>query len=477
MVTADEDAAGRRILETFIAANPRNKNNLIATAISPQGDEPYSVFYHSFDGGKSWKRTFLTDLSGKLSDKFHGADPLVAFNKAGTAFFLNCARRIGNGNTVHVSHDGGKTAGLPQRVALPTIDHPMPAADIGNGPYAGSVYVFGPPFDISTSKGSRLELFKTRSNGQDWTRLEMVNGLSSGLARPDLPFKDVRLNSANNGIIISRPGKLFFFARSWDRDGSNTYYSLISSDGGETFSKPKPLVDANGKELIRFEMGSEKSSIIWPGLAIDSSGGRFNDRLYLVWMDRPDPDGKWLLSISRSDDHGETWTNRRIPAEWSNVSTLEGDLPRASHPALSVNDRGVLLLTFYAFRPTSDFSQPDADGYRQRSVTHQRYVTASIDGGETFLPAVPIASVPTKFVRRSKTIPATETSIRVDLEDNVTRGRSGEGLVGLQDYLNQAVGSDGRFHTQWMDSRTGLQQMWYAPVDVVCPRNVRSKKK
>jgi hypothetical protein len=69
-------------------------------------------------------------------------------------------------------------------------------------------------------------------------------------------------------------------------------------------------------------------------------------------------------------------------------------------------------------------------------VSHETWFTASLDGGETFLPAVKLSE---------KILPK--------------RFRIGE-TIGL------AAGPDGKFHALWIENRTGIPQVYYAPITV-----------
>ncbi len=468
MITGAELNEGRRIRETYIAVNPRNKNNLIAGTISVTGrlsaGDAYTVFYSSLDAGKTWKKSELKDFDGKPTKGLESGDPLVIFDKSGRAYFVLLADP---GVVVYISDDGGRNVGLPSFVTSPPFDHPMPAADLTDGPYAGSVYLFGPMWDVSRQYGSRLTVLRTRTRGRDWTKLELLNGKASGLAKPGLPFNQLRFQSHANGLLISDIGKLFFVTKlrsgledhDLPDDGPKESYILQTSvDGGKTFSKATPLLAADGSSLITI-----RRIATGPGFGIDASGGRFNNRLYVAWMEKPVNDKHWRMVFSSSSDEGKTWTQARELEGWRSVSSLDSSLLRQSNPVITVNKKGVLLLTFFAFDATGKFSGPTETGHIERSVTHRRYAMASLDGGATFLPPVPIAAVPSAFISEILEIDFKERE-RAEPSEHPRMD-----TADLQDYQNDVAGPDGIFHTQWMDSRTkGTQQMWYAPVNVKC---------
>lgn len=232
---------------------------------------------------------------------------------------------------------------------------------------------------------------------------------------------------------------------------------VTSADGGESFAKPTRLLTRAGEPILAISPHpGGKGEQNWSSFAIDSSGGPFKDRLYSAWME-PSPNmDKYRMLFSFSSDEGKSW---REPEELnvSRISEMNTNLQRSALLTLTVNNRGVLLLTFYTFAPQGDFSL-DASGKRTRSVNHRRYAMASFDGGATFTDPIPIASISSQF----------DSTLTKDVNYGEMETAVRGGKIALLDYLNTTSGPDGTFHTQWMDSRNGIQQMWYAPVRVDC---------
>ena len=63
-------------------------------------------------------------------------------------------------------------------------------------------------------------------------------------------------------------------------------------------------------------------------------------------------------------------------------------------------------------------------------MSHQRFVTASVDGGKTFLAAVPLASEATSF----------QTAKGEEKEDVLRDGEGRTAKVQLGEYINSAAG-------------------------------------
>ncbi len=456
MITGAEMEKGRVVWETFIAVNPRNRNNLLATGHSEgPNNKIYTVFYFSMDGAKTWAKTRLLGFDGKPIDGIDGADPVVAFDKAGTAYLFTMAK-TNIGNLVQISYDGGRTATLPKRINNLSVDHPMPAADLTNGPYAGRVYAFGMSWDLSTKTGRKLALFRTASGGKDWSGFEILNSKASGLVREGEKDLDTGINSENNGLLISSTGKLFFFIRSWNAKRSEeklgwSYIFNTSDDGGDTYSPANRIRAQDESPLIEQNVGSA-------AFGIDASNGRFKDRLYAAWIEEG-AEGIPQLWFARSTNEGKTWEPKRIDAQkiFERTNRL---YQKMTHPVITVNHQGIILLSFYNFRVLGEIDPPSDGGVgvrRTRPMSFQRYVTASTDGGETFLSVTPLASEESRFTSR----------VASTGEESPSNPKQAH----LNDYLNDVAGPDGTFHAQWMDGRVGVQQMWYASVNVRCGRN------
>ncbi len=61
--------------------------------------------------------------------------------------------------------------------------------------------------------------------------------------------------------------------------------------------------------------------------------------------------------------------------------------------------------------------------------------------------------------------PNVQVSVRVSESPNTTTEKSGTGVTG-GDTAGLAASPDGRFHALWIDNRTGIQQVWTAPITV-----------
>jgi hypothetical protein len=127
-------------------------------------------------------------------------------------------------------------------------------------------------------------------------------------------------------------------------------------------------------------------------------------------------------------------------------------------PAVAVNRDGVVGVSWLDGR-----NSPSHRGY-------DAYLSASVDGGRTFLPPVRLSSVTSIPARAGNAFPAV-----VERRPLPT----GERQVGLISPFNQrpggadnasiAVDADGRFHPVWADARHGAWQLYTSTIRVLHP--------
>jgi hypothetical protein len=215
-------------------------------------------------------------------------------------------------------------------------------------------------------------------------------------------------------------------------------------DGGVTFGPPEKLVGADGAEIA-------EQMAFGAAFAIDNSMGPFRDRLYVVWPDWAashwgfgKPPAAARLWLSYSVNRGKTWQKPRLVAP-----NAPPNSDQSSWQTIAVNKEGVVAINWDDTRDTRGGSD---------SIIVARYITASVDGGETFLPAVRVASVVSTLRGASNNVIGAEalnTSVLL-LTGNRAHG----------EYYGLAADTEGTFHVLWVDNRTGSRQIWSAAVRV-----------
>ena len=437
LVSRDGD---RPHVEVMAAANPRNPRNLLAGVITftrPDGG-PATKAYVSRDGGLVWD-----DISFPEQKETGGGDPQVAFTAAGTAIFATLATGPDETGRTRAflhsyrSEDEGRTWSGVYNLGA-SYDHPMLVADRTTGPFAGRLYMSVLYGGIEYSLG----VFRSEDDGRSWIGpVKFIDGAGErGLnVDPMLVFHD-------GGIMV--PFVDFPFTpeqtAAWTE---SRIWTVVSRDGGVTFSEPKAgPVKMTGDELRearertpRFMGGS------WVMYAVDTSE-RFLDRVYAVWLDYAE--GLPRVVISWSDDRGSTWS---VPKP---VVPRGAEGAQQFQAAVAVNSDGILGLTWYDTRDApSEFA------------FHQ-YFAASLDGGATFTEPHRVSGALSRPLGSGNLLPSPTTFGGPEGELRVALLSAASRWVNGGDYMGLTASADGHFHPVWADARSGTYQVYTARVRV-----------
>lgn len=428
-------------VETHIAANPLDRKNLVGasiTAARPEGGWANRVFV-THDGGITWH---WVDFSEQF--QFGSADPQVAFTPHGTALFIGLASgsvtdekdRPRGGMHIYRSTDGGKSWQQTQVVCC-SHDHEQVVVDNTLGRFAGRIYI-STLWDYPVY---RVGVFRSDDDGLTFTGpVEAANGGGT-----------IGINSytpvvLSDGTLIVPFGDFEFLPEKRKEKGkveANNWF-VSSNDGGVTFSARRKI---HTQVYDRDDPDSGREGT-FPSVAADASGGKYRDRIYFAWTDSRF--GKTRILFSHSTDRGATWSPPRI---------LDPNVPAGSRqfqPVVAVNKAGVLGALWLDTR-----NSPDGSRY-------EPFFTASLDGGETFLPSLPVSSEPSLQKGPGN------VAVHADSWEHEGVGR----LVFLSAYLRWGAGGDyigmtadpaGTFFPLWPDSRSGTFQLYTAPIRVEVP--------
>ena len=395
------------LAEPQVTANARNPNHLLATA-TVATNPPFSAkqdcaAFVSFDGGRTWSRHDF-GLKGC-------GDPWVGLRADGMAMF---AGLYGRGQiALFQSTDGGRTWPAQPVVSFKDggYDHQMMTVDTTAGPFAGSFYLVAKQGDEAKTGHtySLIWVWRSADGGRSFPQAASVTPSNLNLG-PDtpavlsdgtlvIPFTDfqrvVNKNFVQVGLLDRR--------RSW---------VLISNDGGKSFSAPKFISEDCG-------FGGGFNS-----LAVDHSSGRLRDHIYFLCTTRE----KTGVIVHHSSDRGEEWS---APVS---VDKPAEDVVFRNTPSIAVNKYGVVGISWYERRKD--------DGKCQHI-----YFTASLDGGQSFLPTERISS-------------------DLSCPDSERNGRAAQRWPAGGDYSGLTATSDGLFHIVWSDSRSRIYEVWTAAVKV-----------
>ena len=421
--------------EVRIAAHPTDPGVLLAAGMTmPDTADQFDVItYRSSDGGESW--TQALDVAPGSGE----GDPDLAFGPGGRAYLIE----MGAGeDLLHRSPDGGRSWEEPTPVEIG--DRPFLAVSGAGTEHPGRVYVHS---------SSRTEPLDGGRGENAVTVLRTDSGGSEVVSRERMHVDGDRyVLGTGESAVLSDGTAVFLYPERRDESEIGRYESMTGPDPRATRepnARLKALVSPGGAEGFGpartvsnwyHRFGRGRSAMI-PALAADTSTGPFRDRLYAAWTDFRSGEGQILLS--HSEDRGRSWSDP--------IVVNRGGGP-AFHPMLAVNDEGVLGVAWYDRR-----GSPSGLGYSVRFA-------ASVDGGETVGPSVRVS----------------DGAFRYSWEDGLATygmGGNGDGShradVSVHSFsetgghtAGMAADAAGRFHPVWVDNRTGVSQMWTAPVTV-----------
>jgi hypothetical protein len=339
---ATSSTAAEARSESAIAINPLNPSNMVGA--SKKFIDPSIYLFklgpiYTFDAGRTWHESTLPMHPG-----WDGmTDPTLAFDAFGNAFLVgepltfdmakaHTPRDItGHGMYVYRSSDGGKTWSQPMPLTTDTTDDKQWVICDNNpsSPHYGNVYVVWAAwsplrFARSTDHGATW-----RGKGQD----------SPGTSLVSLAFAPE--------LSVSPDGALHIL---WHTDNGTTVQYLRSTDGGETFSQIRTVVQ--GVVSLRGNLPIMNG---WPHfddgkfrvLTLATSCIGAGDVLVVAWADMRE--GRSRIYYRRSTDGGTTWEG---PASGRPLlpQVTYGDT-HCFHPQIVATKTGVIGCAFYTFGP------------------------------------------------------------------------------------------------------------------------------
>jgi len=295
VVTVTPD--GQSGAEPSIAINQYRPNQIAATAGG-------GLIAYSSDSGKTFTTINPAGEGGKT-----GGDPSLTFDDKGNLFYSFLAIQKngapsywghgtgGNGIWVQRSPDGGKTWNKAVGVKVWTgtetgiklEDMPRIWADANpKSPHRGNLYYAWIEWGLENS----IVLYsRSTDQGATWSTPIRISTI------PGYPRDD---NGSVVGIIgtVASDGTVYII---WNQGLNITL--AVSRDGGKTFAPSRPIMNVGppyfggtgGVPGVSRTMG-------FPQIGIDRKSGE----LYVTWSDFRNGDVD--VFISRSADHGRTWT-------------------------------------------------------------------------------------------------------------------------------------------------------------------------
>ena len=476
LVQISIDKSQNHFDEVVASADPRDPSKLIACSMFdvfvPGADVQRTVAYTSFDAGATWSKAFVADLIG--------GDPTCDYGNDGAAYLAiispDTIWKPDRGWTMSTyrSADGGHQWTLASRSG--GGDRIFLGVDRAPDKYRGSLYATYQmrlrPLDKPFAEApSTLVLKRSDDGGASWSmrtqRVVMdpqsanatpmrIATLSDGAVAvmwmqwlKGNKGQTADSSSAVEGGADSLRGSLSegqfapLNVLPGQRPGYDSAMWLsISADGAQSLNQASKIADVRLSNAPGSEDGVS-------GLAVDPGSSAFKDRLYATWADVSS--GRVRIMVSYSADRGQTWSSPRAvddTREWPG----EVPGPDAIQPAIAVNNRGVVGVSWYDRR-----DNPDDIGYYVR-------FSASLDGGDTWLPSIRVSTEPSQFNKAEDWQVGAQIAQRAGHNDTFSVDvRSNRWLEGGHT-AGLAADVNGVFHAVWIDNHSGFKQLYTAPI-------------
>lgn len=368
--------------ETWIAVDPNNPNNIIASSndsrLNGQGGKYYMPAYYSNDGGQTWQESKTPENPFITTNTAQGIratifDPGLFFDTKGRAYLaFGMTQSIDgdydegdNGVFVAYSDDQGKTWQYGEPVSLqnngtsnqPFEDKYLATADVGaNSPYKDNLYVVWTRF----KQDRGIYFARSTDRGGSWQGPTLLPGGNIGSYQSPVP-------------AVGPEGNVYV---AWRREnGDNTQAIVqVSKNGGQNWQSGNGVVaqsvrtsgttnSATGRNELRDKQSLRISS--YPAMAVDNSNGAHRGRVYVIQSGK-EANGKPGIFMTYSDNAGQSWSqSKRIDG---NKAGNDVFLPAVAVDPLT----GTLGVLYYSSENSTDNKGVDA------------YFAVSSDGGATF---------------------------------------------------------------------------------------------
>jgi len=315
--------------ETPVIVSPTNPSWILSGA-NDYACPNVQGFYASSDGGSTWTRTCMNNLSGMSGE----GDPGVGYDLRGNAYIsgIDAAPSLVPGVIIlESSTDNGQTWSAP-RQAVPNMlggltDKPWMEIDTNrNSPFANSIYISVTQFD-ATQNNTQISVSHSSDGGNTWTNV-LVGKLQI------FPAVDTFTD-----LAIGEDGTVYLswmhcVANGPTGDCGGTKATMMfseSKDGGNTWTAPRAIFSANlvpdpnaccfyGSLPNTFE---RMSNI--PVIAVDNSNSGRAGNLFIAfytWTGQ-----QMRVYVARSLDGGTSWVAQPISIitndqffPWLNIS-------------------------------------------------------------------------------------------------------------------------------------------------------------
>jgi hypothetical protein len=352
--------------EVNIDVNPTDVTNMVIAGHNP-GFTTLNTFFTT-DSGRTWTNVPLGPMQDGLAagTRF---DPAVAFDARGNVYVVYGVTTGGNTSLiVATSTDGGRTYNRFATLATTADIGMVPGNDkwgVAAGPdqaVAGrqAVYVswtqnVNEMVGMATQTDQRIVVSRSVDTGQTFSAPVIINDGSIAGTETNNLFADPAVGPGGQVYVV------------WHRIGNNQVAFDVSTDGGVTWGTDVIVTTSNAGFLTTIPAQPDRGTSANPLIDVDRSGGPFNGRLYVSYIDDSDATAGVNMDVfvRTSDDQGANWS---APVRVNDVAT---------------NDQFMQWMDVDQIKGTFGLVWFDARNDTNNQLV-QLFSAASRDGGATF---------------------------------------------------------------------------------------------
>jgi len=424
----NEDTTTELQNEEQIVVNPANPNNLVAVWRDFRLGYRQVGFGYTMDGGVTWSNPGLFVDPHYVWD----SDPALTVSADGT-FYAMLLGYTGstyepNGMLLYRSTDGGQSweeRGFAVN-EVPDVfeDKEFIACDRTGSSYHGRIYMVWSRF-----YNADIYFVSSGNEGSSWTSERLVS------------------DQTGNQFPIPAVGPDGTLYVAWTRFNGAIWFDR-STDGGLTFGNDIYVTDLYTYSTT---LNGNVDAPSHPAMDVDISGGPYNGRIYIAYMNRISGSNDYDIFLRYSDNQGATWSaDRRINDD------PFGNGCDQFHPWLTVDNTGAVSAVWLDRRQDP-----------QNRKWHC-YVAQSTDGGMTWTPNQQVSTAPSD----PSGIISEPEDISYDAEGEEERSPEPTDFDGLyrphqEDSRAGTIGEyigiaswDGYITTIWTDTRHGHQDAY-----------------
>jgi BNR/Asp-box repeat len=371
-------------VEPLVAVNPTNQDNVLGVYQQDRwsdGGAHGLLAATSFTGGSSYNDHSWAEFSAcSIDDPSEttaehlprATDPWVSFDSAGRAYQIGLSIIDGSltgesALSTSVSDDGGVSWSSPSQIiripgGVAFLDKQSITADPYNANRAWATWIQGnlPGENISFAKLSHA--FSYRG-----TPMISRTTDGGGTWSTPKPMTNANLYAQGNQIVVLPNGTLvdvqaILFKGSGIQPAGNGVYMAVmrSRDGGKTWSAPSKIAPI-GTVAESADGKALRVGDYLPDLAVDPSSGA----LYVTWADGLGGSTNKIV-LSRSTDGGQHWTAPMIVSHHNSAQSF--------NDAVAVGNDGEVGLIYY----------DDNDNTSAAGIPTDVYFRHSGNGGATW---------------------------------------------------------------------------------------------